>query len=157
MAVQASSSSSYRVPIAPGTADDDSLQLFRQMAHTFLKLQRRVEDYLAPHGLVLSQFEALAKIGFKPGMIQQELVQHLVVTKGNVGALLDRLETAGLVERRADPADRRANRLLLTERGETLVTELFATHLKLAREMFSPLSAGQRRTLTGLLKLVEPD
>src|ERR1700761_241551 len=87
---------------------------FKQLMITFLKLQRQLEEMLEPHGLVLSQFEALAKIGIKPGMIQQELVKHLLVTKGNVGALIDRLESMGWVIRRADPQDRRANRLYLT-------------------------------------------
>jgi hypothetical protein len=85
---------------SPGEVDDAVLA-WRQLAVTFLKLQRVVEDMLAPHGLVLSQFEALAKIAKKPGMIQQELVAVLLVTKGNVGALLDRLESIELVERRS--------------------------------------------------------
>ncbi|MDB5304829.1 MAG: hypothetical protein JWM97_2378, partial [Phycisphaerales bacterium] len=54
-------------------ADDDSIQTWRQMALTFLKQQRKIEEMLAPHDLALSQFEALAKIGMQPGVIQQDL------------------------------------------------------------------------------------
>lgn len=136
--------------------EDEATTAFRQLAITFLKLQRKVEDMLAPYGLVLSQFEALAKIGCKPGMIQQELVSLLLVTKGNVGALLDRLESIGLVERRADPNDRRANRLYLAAAGEKLVAELFQKHKAFVHEMFRPLNFEQRKSLESLLKILEP-
>jgi DNA-binding MarR family transcriptional regulator len=129
---------------------------WRQLIVTFLKLQRRVEDMLAPYGLALSQFEALAKIGIKPGMIQQELVSLLLVTKGNVGALLDRLEAIELVERRSDPNDRRANRLYLTPAGQRLITELFEKHCTLIQACFKPLNTSDRATLESLLKTLEP-
>ncbi len=139
--------------IAP---DEDALLAWRQMWYTFLKLQRKIEDMLDPYGLALSQFEALAKVGMNPGVIQQDLVKHLLVTKGNVGALVDRLEESGLLERRPDPHDRRANRLFLTGAGTKTVTEIFDKHRVLVREMFDPLNSSQRKTLHGLLKELEP-
>jgi DNA-binding MarR family transcriptional regulator len=142
--------------LCDAVADDDALLVWRQMAHTFLKLQHRVEEMLVPHDLALSQFEALAKIGLNPGVIQQELVHYLLVTKGNVGALVDRLEEAKLLERRPDPHDRRANRLFLTDAGVKMVSEIFAKHRELVREMFKPLNSSQRKTLTALLKEIEP-
>lgn len=135
---------------------EQALTAFKQLMVTYLKLQRRVEDMLAPHGLVISQFEALAKIGLKPGMIQQELVSLLLVTKGNVGALLDRLESIGLVERRPDPKDRRANRLYLTPAGRELMSTLFDKHRAFVREEMRPLTPEQQAQLQSLLKAIEP-
>jgi DNA-binding MarR family transcriptional regulator len=135
---------------------DESSTAMRQMAVTYLKLQRGFEEILAPFGLVLSQFEALVKIGCKPGIIQQELVNVLLVTKGNVGALLDRLESIGLVERRADANDRRANQLYLTKAGESLITELFQKRQVFVTEVFKPLGVEQRKSLESLLKAIEP-
>ncbi len=135
---------------------DEASTLLRQMAVTYLKLQRGFEDILAPFGLVLSQFEALVKIGCKPGIIQQELVNVLLVTKGNVGALLDRLESIGLVERRAAANDRRANQLYLTAAGEALIIELFQKRQVFVNEVFKPLDIEQRKLLESLLKVVEP-
>ena len=137
--------------------DDDAVASWRQMAHTYLKLQRRLEELLVPHGLVLSQFEALAKVGMNPGVIQQDLVKYLLVTKGNVGALVDRLEEARLIERRPDPTDRRANRLYITPAGAEMVSDLFAQHRVLMQEIFSPLNSAQRKTLQALLKMIEPE
>jgi DNA-binding MarR family transcriptional regulator len=135
---------------------DDAVSCFKQLLVTFLKLQRQLETVLEPHGLVLSQFEALAKIGIKPGMIQQELVKHLLVTKGNVGALLDRLESLGWVQRCACPNDRRANKLYLTDGGREKIREIIKQHRIFLAETFKPLSADQRAQLQSLLKIIEP-
>ena len=50
------------------------------------------------------------------------------MTKGNVGALLDRLESMGWVMRKADPNDRRANRLYLTPGGRETILEIIKKH-----------------------------
>jgi DNA-binding MarR family transcriptional regulator len=70
--------------------------------------------------------------------------------------LLDRLESIGLVERRSDPNDRRANRLYLTSRGETMINEIFAKHCANIKEMMRPLNAEQCRSVQSLLKMIEP-
>jgi DNA-binding MarR family transcriptional regulator len=90
-------------------------------------------------------------------MIQQELVKHLLVTKGNVGALLDRLESLGWVERRADPTDRRANRLYLTTVGQKTIEQIFKNHRVFVAATFKPLDSDQRESLRSLLKTIEPE
>ncbi len=135
---------------------DPALLAFKQLVVTWLKLQRQLEDVLDPHGLVLSQFEALCKVEAAPGMIQQELVSHLLVTKGNVGALLDRLESMGLVERRPDPLDRRANRLHLTTEGAETTSRIRNEHRAFIDASFKDLGAEQCRQLQSLLKAIEP-
>ncbi len=139
------------------TIQDEACVAFKQLVVTFLKLQRQLEEVLEPQGLVLSQFEALVKIGLKPGIIQQELVKHLLVTKGNVGALVDRLESMGWVTRRADPSDRRANRLYLTPNGKTTIEEVIKKHRTFVTGHFKVLSNEQMLQLTTLLKAVEPE
>jgi len=141
-------------PLAP--TEDEAIKAFKQLWITFLKLQRQMEEVLEPHGLVLSQFEALVKIGMNPGMIQQELVKHLLVTKGNVGALLDRLESMGWVQRCSCPNDRRANRLYLTDRGTGMMQEIIKKHRVFIAETFRPLSRDQQVQLQSLLKTIEP-
>ncbi len=73
--------------------------------------------YLAEHGLTPAQFDVLAHLASEPGLNQQTLAERLLVTKGNVCGLIDRMERDGLVERRPDPSDRRSYRLQLTEAG----------------------------------------
>src|SRR3984957_10852088 len=51
---------------------------------------------------------------------QLELAHHLGVDRTVMTYLLDDLERDGLIERRPDPADRRARRIAVTERGAAL-------------------------------------
>jgi DNA-binding MarR family transcriptional regulator len=59
----------------------------------------------------------------QPGS-QQELASHLGVDRTVMTYLLDDLERAGLIERRLDPADRRARRIAATGRGAALLGDL---------------------------------
>jgi DNA-binding MarR family transcriptional regulator len=117
------------------------------LAHAYHLIARRLEQALDPHALSLAQFEVLARLHFDGRMNQNDLAQRLLVTKGNVCGLIDRLETAGLVERRSDPADRRANRLILTSEGARLLAESLPDHLAIIRERLGGLSEAEQRTL----------
>ncbi|MEH3145684.1 MAG: MarR family transcriptional regulator [Methylobacterium frigidaeris] len=90
----------------------------------FLRLHRRVSAAIAGElrtlGLSIPQFDALSTLSEQEGLTQQDLAARLYVTKGNVSGLVDRLVEAGLVERRASPADRRSHALHLTPAGLSL-------------------------------------
>lgn len=92
------------------------------LARTYRLAYRRHSRVLAPLGVTASQFDLLATLYRSPprGLRMGELSDRLLVTEGNVTGLVDRLEAGGLVERRADPSDRRAQRVRLTEEGEAL-------------------------------------
>lgn len=87
------------------------------LARTYIRLDHAHQTLLAEHGLTPSQFDVLSHLAAEPGMSQTELAGRLLVTKGNVAGLIDRLERSGLVERCPDPDDRRSNRLHITESG----------------------------------------
>jgi DNA-binding MarR family transcriptional regulator len=128
------------------------MRVWVQVAHAYHRIARRLEQALDRHGLSLAQFEVLAVLHFDAGMTQNELAQRLLVTKGNVCGLLDRMGATGLVERRADPEDRRANRLFLTEQGQTLLAETLPGHLALIKEMLGSLKVAELESLHDLLE-----
>ena len=66
----------------------------------------------------------LAFLSRRDGMTQSALAADLDLTKVAVGGLIDRMETAGFVERRADERDARARRVFLTRSGQTLVATI---------------------------------
>src|SRR5687768_3651944 len=86
------------------------LRTWVALVRTFSLVQRRLVTVLARHDLTLPQFDVLATLRFSEGVTQQELARRLLVTKGNVCGILDRLGDVGWVERRTDPRDARANR-----------------------------------------------
>ena len=99
-----------------------------QLVRTVSLLQRRIAATLAARDVTLPQFDVLATLRFNEGQTQQELAGRLLVTKGNVCGVLNRLEALGWVERRADPGDKRANRLHLTPAGRRRIETLLPEH-----------------------------
>jgi DNA-binding MarR family transcriptional regulator len=125
------------------------------MARTFYRMQRRIVSALAGHEVTLPQFDVLATLRFGEGVTQQELAERLLVTKGNVCGVLDRLERLGWVERRPDPDDRRANRLYLTAAGRRKVDAVLPAHDALVLDATRALSDVDVRSLRGLLDRLE--
>src|SRR5262245_3977337 len=91
-----------------------------KVAVCYQKGHQRFGVMLRPLGLTVAQFDALANLYSTDGMSQQELAEKLLVTKGNVTGLVNRLADRGLVERRSHPVDRRTNRICLTASGRSL-------------------------------------
>ena len=79
---------------------------------------------LAPLGITRSQWWVLAFISRKDGLPQTQLANELDVGKVAVGALIDRLESAGFVLRQADPVDRRVKRVFVTKQARGFVNKL---------------------------------
>ena len=75
-------------------------------------------------GVTRAQWWVLAFLSRRDGMTQTALAADLDLTKVAVGGLLDRMETAGFVERRADLSDGRARRVYLTRAGAKMVSAI---------------------------------
>ena len=114
-------------------------------------LRRRFDAQARSIGVSRAQWQVLIALARSEGINQAGLAERLDVETITVGRMVDRLEEAGLVERRADPADRRAWRLFLTLRAHPILAELQAVALGVRAEMLAGLSAGDEAALQGLL------
>jgi MarR family transcriptional regulator, organic hydroperoxide resistance regulator len=119
------------------------------------RLERRMAEALGVHGLTLPQFDVLATLWHGEGITQQELAERLLVTKGNVVGLIDRVSAAGWVERRPDPEDRRANRLYLTDAGRKLLAQAWPCQAALNQKIFGALNESELKVLHALLERLE--
>lgn len=131
------------------------VRTFVQLMRTLTRLEHRLEKALEGSGLSLPQFDILATLARAEGVTQQELAERLLVTKGNICGMIGRLETSGLVERRDDPQDRRANRLFLTRSGKTLLSKSFPSQHAALKQIMSELTATELQTLYQLLDRLE--
>jgi DNA-binding MarR family transcriptional regulator len=105
------------------TKDLNSGLRFGFLIHDVSRLRRIVVDRsLRPLGITRSQWWVLAFLSRRDGMKQAALANDLDLTRVAIGGLLDRLETGGFVERRADTSDGRARRVFLTRAGAKLVS-----------------------------------
>ncbi len=97
---------------------------FAFLIHDVSRLRRVMFDRIVRNlGTSRSQWWVLAFLSRDDGSPQTNLADELDVGKVALGGLVDRLEEAGMVERRADPIDRRVKRVFLTKEGRRLVSQ----------------------------------
>jgi DNA-binding MarR family transcriptional regulator len=87
-------------------------------------LRRSFDERARNFGVTRPQWQVLGLLSFNGGINQGGLAELLEVEPITLGRMIDRLQDAQMVERRPDPADRRAWRLFLTEKGQKLLDEL---------------------------------
>jgi DNA-binding MarR family transcriptional regulator len=116
------------------------------------KLHHHSMADLARYDITPAQFEVIAHLFAAQGISQQALAEKLLVTKGNVCGLIDRLAVLGLVERRCHPEDRRSNLLFLTDKGQQLAAEVIPAHEAHIADHMSVLTPDDQRTLAALLR-----
>lgn len=123
-----------------------------RLMRVYQKIHQASEQHLRRFGLNAAQFHILARAGAAEGVTQQEVADSLLVSKSNVCQLLDRLERAGWVERRAAG---RANRLYLTPAGRDLYDRAVPAQEALIAEQLAALSPTEQVQLLGLLRTVD--
>jgi DNA-binding MarR family transcriptional regulator len=118
-------------------------------------LKRRYEEMSSRYGLNRGEAEVLIKLrqaedGLSPGY----LADRLMLSTGAMTNRLDGLERAGLILRDADPDDRRASIVRLTDRGVDLIGSVISEIGKMEFEALSVLSAAELKKLNDLLRKV---
>jgi DNA-binding MarR family transcriptional regulator len=126
--------------------------LFRQVRDA---LRDAMERELAANGhdLTLSQYITLKKLHYGTASAS-ELAQAAELNPGAMTRLLDRLESAGLVQRAAHPSDRRALCIVLTARGKAIWPELEACADRVRERALAELDDKQRTELVSMLEQV---
>lgn len=93
-------------------------------------------------------YEALVEIAFAGGsMRMQEFAEETTLTKSGATRFVDRLERAGLVERRSCPTDRRVYQLALTEDGKRLQESADPHVLRVLEDTFGRYITGDEATV----------
>jgi MarR family transcriptional regulator, transcriptional regulator for hemolysin len=100
----------------------------REIAFTIKDVARMLGTYADQQGRVLgisrAQWTVLVRLERTEGLKQSELAEILDLQPISLTRLLDRLDENGLIERRADPNDRRVNRLYLKPAARPLLKQL---------------------------------
>lgn len=100
-----------------GRAQDLATRVWFRFIRLESRIAAAVAEDLRAINLSVPQCDVLTTLSEAEGVSQQALAKRLYVTKGNISGLLDRLEAAGLVERRSTAADRRSYEIHLTPAG----------------------------------------
>ncbi len=158
---------------------DDGADLGDLMHVVFRRLRRRWSAQLGPLGVTPHQVRALrgvaegagggigsgagARAASGPvadddaGVRLRDLAERLRIAPRSATDVVDQLESRGLVERAADPADRRAVRIRLTDAGRGLLRRVHEARRTEAADFFAVLAPADRAELARLLARVAAD
>jgi MarR family transcriptional regulator, transcriptional regulator for hemolysin len=116
---------------------------------------QRFEQRAAVHGLTLPQCRALIYLANNEAISQVQLAELTDIEPMSLVRILDRMEADGLVERRNDPADRRARCLYLKAKAKPLVDNIWQLVELTRREAFAGMPKKQADLLVSLLGKVQ--
>ena len=131
-------------------------QVFADLVRYETRLYNALRERLqAEHGLTMGQFEFLKVIGGRDDCRVNDLAQDMAITVGATSKAVDRLEAAGWVSRRPNPANRRSSLLALTPAGRRLLDAATPTvEAELRTWLADPLGArGLDQLATSLARL----
>jgi MarR family transcriptional regulator, transcriptional regulator for hemolysin len=114
----------------------------------------RFEQRARELGLTLQQCRALVILAKNEGISQAQLADGAEIEPMTLVRILDRMEGDGWVERRNDPADRRARRLHLKPGGRALQEEIWRLADLTRKETFAGMSASEAELLISLLERI---
>jgi DNA-binding MarR family transcriptional regulator len=103
----------------------------------------------------VSQDLAIYHIAQNKKLSQKDLADKLNITPASVSVIVHRMESEGLLIRVPDEKDGRQFNLLLTEKGQSLVSEVRSSWSEIQEEITSGLSESEKATLLSLLHKVE--
>jgi len=176
MAEPASAPAATSGPSSPGTArlvraiaaEDDALllhpvDLFTRLSRTGLLLDALQRACLDPHGITFVEYSVLRLLQAAPKrrLAPSRLAERTVRTTGAITKLVDRLEHAGLLERRRDESDGRAIQVQLTPAGSRLATAASRSYGAARDRVLAKLSEREIQatndSLDRLIELLEHD
>jgi MarR family transcriptional regulator, transcriptional regulator for hemolysin len=126
------------------------------LIHDCARLRRIVIDEIfRPLNVTRSQAWMLAYLSRTDGVPQSSLAEQMGLGKVALGGLVDRLEVSEMIERRADPNDRRVNKIFLTERGRQVVKDMRKLTLEANKDILKGISGKDLRTTVTNLKILK--
>jgi len=127
-------------------------QLVAQLVESSRLLRNFIDHRAKSRGTTRAQWIVLFRLREQEGLSQVDLADVLELQPISLVRLLDRLVEHGLLERRHDPKDRRANRLFLTTRGRELVDELDSLRDAIATDVLQDVPVEAIKTSLGTLR-----
>lgn len=143
--------------------DVAALGIMGRLTRTTQLADGRLTTGLASSRLQPGWFDLLAPLrraGAPYELTPTELMRATMVSSGGITKRLDRLEAAGMVERRPDPSDRRGTRVRLTRTGRATIDAAIEAHTQNETQLLEALTRQERadldRILRKLLASLEP-
>jgi DNA-binding MarR family transcriptional regulator len=131
---------------------DDRLDLAAMLTRLARRLIDAEKPLLQAQALTMWEYVVLSHLAREPAGTQLALAHGIGYDKTRLIALLDRLETEGLITRTPDPADRRGRNIALTSAGERRRTAAQRDIRRMEDEVLAGLTGAERKTLLAALR-----
>ncbi len=128
---------------------EDCLSFY--LGKAYQRVTQSAKQRLAPYGVTPVQYALLKVLWEQDQQSGAELGERLLLDSATMTGLLDRLEQAGLIERKAHATDRRVNRVALTARGRDLQAPLDREMDQMNEDFLGAFPAEERKLLRNLL------
>lgn len=115
----------YGAALSGKNVDNDQDWIIRLgfLIHDAARLRRIViDEKFKPLEITRSQAWLMAYVSRADGQTQSDLAEQMSLGKVAIGGLIDRLEKTGMIERRAELADRRVRKIYLTDKGNKVIS-----------------------------------
>lgn len=139
----------------PASVHELELMPVARMGRVHRRLRHRLDARLEPYGITGAQWGLLARLGEEDGLSQAALQHHMAIEGATCTQLLQRLEREGWIIRTCDRADRRRQRVWLTDRGREMLPRLAAEVEQHRTEVQRGFTEDELATLGRLLQRLE--
>ena len=138
-------------------SDKEGLRLWLRIVSCTQMVEQEIRAMLRDKfDTTLPRFELLSALDRVPdGLSMGELSSWLMVTKGNVTGIAERLSEDGFIKRNPTPTDRRSFCVTLTPKGKKLYAQMEEEYEQLLNKLFSDVSLDDSDTFTGVLSKVK--
>lgn len=136
------------------SSSPDRIQAFADVLRhlSVLFVQVAAEQSATHEAFSKQDLLTIGVLGIRGPSRMGEIADHLGLVRGAVTPIVDRLEDAGVVQRRRSETDRRAWLVELTDAGQAVFEADSEAYRQVAREMLAPLSAADQDALVGILE-----
>ncbi len=137
--------------------DKEGLRLWLKLSTLVQLLETDIRKHLAAqYSMTLPRFEVLAALERVPeGLTMVDLSKWLMVTKGNITGIAERLSEDGFIRRTPTPSDLRTFCVTLTPKGRSIITEMLASYELLLNSAFEEVSQEEMDGLLGVFNKVK--
>ncbi|MFA9372942.1 MAG: MarR family winged helix-turn-helix transcriptional regulator [Poseidonibacter sp.] len=137
-----------------GNRTDKSMKTVVRLERVRLKITNKTVNYLSANNLTFNQFKVLEVLYHRGNLNIGSITKLIMGTPGNTTVVVKNLKRDGWITSIADPDDKRASILTITQKGIEIIEKVFPNHAKQLRDSLDVLDDEELDTLYELLNKV---
>ncbi len=130
-------------------------KLIIALARSYKAIHNDSDQMLKDYGLTKGQFAVMEALYSKGGLTVSELIDKVLTTSGNMTVLISNLEKSGCIVRTRNEEDKRSYKISLTEKGKSVMEEIFPKHMEAIGDKLSVLTNEEKMEVIKILKKIK--